>query len=71
MKRAMKATGLFGLLAAALFVNAGCGTPGYSPLERNQMIARNWDYEIKQASDDFDYLLLLRPSSRLTIWNVR
>jgi hypothetical protein len=76
MKRAMSTMGmstmgLFALLAGALFVNTGCATPGYSALERNQMIARNWDYEIKQASDDWDYLLLLRPASRLTIWNVR
>jgi hypothetical protein len=35
------------------------------------MIARNWDYEGKQLVDDFDSAMLLRPSSRLTIWNVR
>lgn len=67
----MKCLAMIALLAGALFVNVGCATPGYSAVERNQMIARNWDYEIKQASDDWDYLLLLRPSSRLTIWNVR
>ena len=27
--------------------------------------------EFKQATDDWDSLLLLRPASRLTIWNVR
>lgn len=67
----MKSLALIGLLVGALFVNMGCGTPGYNAEERNQLIARNWDYEIKQASDDFDYLLLLRPASRLTVWNVR
>lgn len=67
----MKSLALFALMAGAMFFGAGCATPGYSALERNQMIARNWDYEIKQASDDWDYLLLLRPVSRLTIWNVR
>jgi hypothetical protein len=52
-------------------LTTGCATPAYSAGERNAMIARNWDYEIKQASDDWDSLLLLRPASRLTIWNVR
>ncbi|HSU68949.1 MAG TPA: hypothetical protein VLJ39_18850 [Tepidisphaeraceae bacterium] len=67
----MKRLALIALLTGAMFSTFGCATPGYSALERNQRIARNWDYEIKQASDDFDHLLLLRPSSRLTIWNVR
>lgn len=67
----MKSLALIALLAGVMFVNTGCATPGYTPEERNQRIARNWDYDIRQASDDFDYLLLLRPSSRLTIWNVR
>ncbi|HEY2587645.1 MAG TPA: hypothetical protein VGI81_18000 [Tepidisphaeraceae bacterium] len=67
----MKSLALIGLVAGAMFVNVGCATPGYTAEERNQRIARNWDYEIKQASDDFDHLLLLRPSSRLTVWNVR
>lgn len=67
----MKSLALIALLAGAMFLTAGCGTPGYTAEERNQLIARNWDYEIRQASDDFDALLLLRPASRLTVWNVR
>ena len=67
----MKCITLFGLFAGAMLLTTGCATPGYSATERNQQIARNWDYEFKQASDDFDHLLLLRPDSRLTIWNVR
>jgi len=67
----MKSLALIALLAGALFVNTGCATPGYTAHERNQMIARGWDYDIKQASDDWDSLLLLRPASRLTVWNVR
>lgn len=67
----MKTLALIGLLSGTMFVGAGCATPGYTAQERNQQIARNWDYEIKQASDDFDHLLLLRPASRLTIWNVQ
>ncbi|HLL90170.1 MAG TPA: hypothetical protein VK324_12795 [Tepidisphaeraceae bacterium] len=54
-----------------LSVGSGCATPAYSAEERNQQIARNWEYESKQMVDDFDHLLLLRPASRLTIWNVR
>ena len=46
-------------------------TPAYTARERDQQIARNWDYEGKQLIDDVDHLLLLRPASRLTIWNVR
>ncbi len=53
------------------FFSTGCATPAYTPAERNAMIARNWNYEIKMASDDWDSILLLRPASRLTIWNVR
>lgn len=67
----MKSLALFALVMGAMFLTAGCGTPGYTAEERNQQIARNWDYEIRQASDDFDHLLLLRPASRLTVWNVR
>jgi hypothetical protein len=55
-------------LAAGL---AGCATPGYSSAERFQQIGRNWDYEWKMAQDDIDHVLLLRPASRLTVWNVR
>jgi hypothetical protein len=67
----MKSLALIALMAGAMFVTTGCATPGYTPEERNQRIARNWDYDMRQASDDFDYLLLLRPASRLTVWDVR
>ena len=46
-------------------------TPAYTTRERGQIIARNWDFEGKQTQDDIDHALLLRPSSRLTIWNIR
>jgi hypothetical protein len=46
-------------------------TPAYSWHERQQLILRNWDYEGKQKDDDLDSILLLRPASHLTIWNVR
>ena len=64
---------LFALLVlGSLAVSSvGCATPAYSAAERHKLIARNWDMEFKQASDDWDSLLLLRPASRMTIWNVR
>lgn len=67
----MKMIALIALTAGALFVSGGCSTPAYTPTERHNMIARDWDYDLKQATDDWDYLLLFRPASRLTMWDVR
>jgi hypothetical protein len=51
---------------------SGClAPPAYSSIERAQQIGRNWDYEGRQSVDDLDHVLLLRPVSKLTIWNVR
>ncbi len=62
---------LIGLLAGAATFNVGCATPAYSPRERAALINRTWSIDTKQAVDDFDSALLLRPPSRLTIWHVR
>ena len=63
------------LLALAVLptLASGClAPPAYSPRERYQQIGRNWDYEGRQAVDEWDRsVALLRPASRLTIWNVR
>jgi len=67
----MKNVALFGLLLGSALLAGGCATPGYTASEHAQHIARNWDYEFKQATDDWDHLLLLDPPSRLTTWNVR
>ena len=74
MKKYVVLVGMLALLAGGV----GCARPweiGWSPAytarERHHMIARNWDYDGKQLIDDFDSALLLRPSSRLTLWNVR
>ena len=67
----MKKLALMVLLAGLTAFSSGCATPAYSANERAQMIARNWDYEWKQAQDDIDHALLLRPASQLTIWHVR
>ena len=66
----MKAFCLSLVVLAGSF-SSGCATPAYSANERWQMISRNWAYEWKQAQDDIDAVLLLRPASRLTIWHVR
>jgi hypothetical protein len=62
---------LIGLLAGAATFNVGCATPAYSAQERNALIARTWKTDMKQAVDDFDSVVMLRPPSRLTIWHVR
>ncbi len=67
----MKAIALFVVLAGMLVMSTGCATPAYSPSERRAQIFRNWNYEIKQATDDFDSIMLLRPAGHLTIWNVQ
>lgn len=67
MKTLVLGTLLLGLSVLA----TGCATPAYSARERGQMIVRNWDYEWKQAQDDIDSVLLLRPAGHLTVWNVR
>jgi hypothetical protein len=68
----MKRFAMFLLLAGVLLTSGGClGTPGYTGNERNRMIGRTWSYESAQLVDDFDYVLMLRPPSKMTTWNVR
>ncbi len=68
----MKRFAMFALLAGTMVWCGGCfGTPGYTAAERHRQIGRAWSYEGGQAVDDFDHVLLLRPPSRLTQWNVR
>lgn len=62
---------LIGLLAGAAFVSGGCETLAYSAQERSAMINRTWSIEAREAVDDFDSFLLLRPPSQMTIWHVR
>jgi hypothetical protein len=66
------------LVTAAALIVSGCARPfelGWGPAhtadDRGREIARNWDYEGKQIVDDIDHILLLRPATRLTLWNVR
>ena len=67
----MKKVLLFVLAAGSMCLAAGCSTPAYSPNERHQQIARNWDNEGRQATDDWDNILMLRPMGHLSIWSLR
>ena len=68
----MKKLFLLSILLGAMALTSGCGsTPALSSRERFQLIDRNINYDGAQAMDDLDHALLLRPASRLTIWNVR
>jgi hypothetical protein len=60
------------VVCAGALLSTGClfPTPAYSAHERQQMVNRNMDYEWRQAQDDMDHLLLLRPASHMTIWDV-
>ncbi len=63
---------LFGLLAGVALTSGGClESTAYSPTERNALIARTWRVDSRQAVDDIDSALLLRPPSRMTIWHIR
>lgn len=74
----MKKIVLVALVGSALAsVMSGCARPGemfytpaYTARERYQHIARAWDNEGKMTQDDIDSLLLLRPQSNLTPWNM-
>jgi len=78
----MKTLALSVLTIGVLLLSSGCvyriphqndpmATPALSGRERIQQIDRNWAYEGQQAQDDWDSFWLLRPSSRMTTWNVR
>ena len=62
---------LLGLVAGSMLFSAGCATPAYTPDERQAQINRNLDYEGKQAIDDFDNVILMRPATHLTVWNLQ
>ncbi len=63
---------LIGLLLGGSALSTGCApTLAYSSTERNAIIARTWSIDAREAVDDFDHLLMLRPPSRMTIWHVR
>lgn len=66
----------------SMFLAGGCmdarigkvdpfATPAYSGGERAELIARNIELEWRMMNDDIDHILLLRPVSGLTPWNIR
>ena len=65
---AVFALGLMGLA----FAQIGCTTrtPVFTTEERFARISRNMGLEAQMINDDIDSLLLLRPVSGLTPWNV-
>lgn len=67
----IKLLSLVSLLALPLLAGGCLAPPAYSAKERHQQIGRNWNLEGRQAVEDWDHIALLRPASRLTIWNVR
>lgn len=77
MRKSGVVVGLALLLAGG--VSGGCNstpvdfgsTPTLSSTERNQAIWHNWNREGAQMVDDYDRVMLLRPSSSLTYWHVR
>ena len=58
------------VLGGCFAAQSGFATPAYSGHERGQMIGRNQNYEWRQAQDDIDTVMLLRPASSLTMWHV-
>ena len=63
--------------ASAGLMASGCrntpvvgGTLIYSPKERYTAIGRNWSLESRMLNEDLDRILLLRPTSGLTEFNV-
>ena len=65
----MKSILLLLVLAGLAVSLQGCATPAYSFDERMQIIGRGWNYDGEQIADDIDHVLLLRPASRMTIWD--
>lgn len=59
------------VLGSLTFLATGCATPAYSSKERGQMISRAWGYEWAQLQDDVDHAMLLRPPSRMSVWDLR
>ena len=78
----MKTLSYIALLLGVVVLGTGCAetrlgkfdplaTPAYSGVERSDLIAHSMVTDWQEAQDDFDEVLLLRPSSQNTIWHVR
>ena len=78
----MKTFSYMALLLGVVVLGAGCAearlgkfdplsTPAYSSSERGDLIAHSMRTDWQEAQDDIDEVLMLRPSSKMTIWHVR
>jgi hypothetical protein len=59
------------LLAGGMLGIGGCASPAYKCNENIDRIVRSWDYDLKQAADDFYYQAMFIPPSHSTKWNLR
>ena len=67
----MKKFVLLAIVAGGMIFTTGCESPGVTSQERFQKIGRNWGWEYEQINDDIDSMLLLRPASHLSEWNIQ
>jgi hypothetical protein len=67
----MKAFATIALLLGAVFALTGCETPGYSATENARNVNRNWNYDLRQTTDDWNHLWLQDRPSRMTPWSVQ
>lgn len=49
----------------------GCATPAYTTEENVARTLRTWDFDSKQAMEDFLYETMMWPPSHGTLWNLR
>jgi len=54
---------------SALF-SSGCATPAYTWDENVGRISRNWVYENQVMFDDIDSVMLFRPVTKMSIWDL-
>jgi hypothetical protein len=57
-------------LTLLLSLNGCLDAPGYTAEQRGTQIADSMGYDSHTLNDDIDHVLLLRPSSHLSDWNV-
>jgi hypothetical protein len=67
----MKRVALLLVVVGGLFAMTGCETPAYSGQENWQNVSRNYGYDLRQTTDDWNYLWLQDEPSRLTTWGVQ
>ena len=67
----MKRVALLLVLVGGLFATTGCETPAYSGQENLHNLNRNYGYDLRQMTDDWNFLWLQDRPSRLTTWGVQ